>query len=59
MLCYGRYSGGSTVYHGIPGGNGARVIELKEGEKAFRSWIRLKEGKVINEFKFPSELIKK
>ena len=59
MLCYGRYSGGSTVYHGIPGGNGARVIELKEGEKAFRSWIRLKEGKVMNEFKFPSELIKK
>lgn len=59
MLCYGRYSGGSTVYHGIPGGNGARVIELTQGEKAFRSWIRLKEGKVINEFKFPSELIKK
>lgn len=59
MLCYGRYSGGGTVYHGIPGGNGARVIELAEGEKAFKSWIRLKEGKVINEFKFPSELIKK
>lgn len=58
MLCYGRYSGGTTVYHGIPGGNGARVIELVEGERKFRSWIRIKEG-VENEFTFPSELIKK
>ena len=58
MLCYGRYTGGSTVYHGIPGGNGARIIELTEGQRQFRSWIRIRDG-VINEFTFPSALIKK
>ena len=58
MLCYGRYTGGKTVYHDIPGGNGARIIELTEGERQFRSWIRLKGGQVINEFTYPSEWIK-
>ena len=58
MLCYGRFTGGQTVYHDIPGGNGARVIELTEGERLFRSWIRLKDGQVINDFTFPSEWIK-
>ena len=58
MLCYGRFTGGKTVYHDMPGGNGARVIELTEGERQFRSWIRLKGGKVINEFTYPSEWIK-
>ena len=58
MLCYGRFTGGKTVYHDMPGGNGARVIELTEGVRQFRSWIRLKDGKVINDFTFPSEWIK-
>ena len=58
MLCYGRYTGGKTVYHDIPGGNGARIIELTEGVRQFRSWIRLKDGQVINEFTYPSEWIK-
>ena len=58
MLCYGRFTGGKTVYHDMPGGNGARVIELTEGVRQFRSWIRLKDGKVINEFTYPSEWIK-
>lgn len=58
MLCYGRFTGGKTVYHDIPGGNGARVIELTEGVRQFRSWIRLKDGVVINDFTFPSEWIK-
>ena len=58
MLCYGRFTGGRTVYHDIPGGNGARVIELTEGVRQFRSWIRLKGGVVINDFTFPSEWIK-
>ena len=53
MLGYGRYTGGNTVYNDIPGGNGARVIELTEGERGFRTWIRLKGGKVINEVSFP------
>lgn len=58
MLCYGRFTGGKTVYHDMPGGNGARVIELTEGVRQFRSWIRLKGGQVINDFIFPSEWIK-
>ena len=58
MLCYGRFTGGKTVYHDMPGGNGARVIELTEGVRQFRSWIRLEGGKVINEFTYPSEWIK-
>ena len=53
MLGYGRYTGGNTVYNDIPGGNGARVIELREGERGFRTWIRLKGGKVINEVSYP------
>lgn len=55
MLCYGRYSGGNTVYNNIAGGNGARVIQLKQGEKKFRSWIRLHDGQVINTFLFPDD----
>ena len=58
MLCYGRFTGGKTVYHDMPGGNGARVIELTEGVRQFRSWIRLKEGQVIHDFTYPSEWIK-
>lgn len=49
LLCYGRFTGGKTVYHDIPGGNGARVIELTEGRRGLRTWIRLKGGKIINE----------
>ena len=56
MMCYGRYTGGSTVYHDVLGGNGARIIELTEGERSFRTWIRLKDGKVINEFSYPADL---
>ena len=58
MLCYGRFTGGPTVYHHIPGGNGARIIELTEGERQFRSWIRLEGGQVINDFTYPSKWIK-
>lgn len=55
LLCYGRFTGGKTVYHNIPGGNGARIIELTEGEHSFRSWIRLKGGKIVNEIAYPSD----
>lgn len=58
MLCYGRFTGGKTVYHDIPGGNGARVIELTEGVRQFRSWIRLKDGCTVNDFTFPTEWVK-
>lgn len=53
LMGYGRFTGGKTVYHDIPGGNGARIIELTEGSRTFDTWIRIKGGKVINEVRFP------
>ncbi len=53
LMGYGRFTGGKTVYHDIPEGNGARIIELTEGSRTFDTWIRIKGGKVINEVRFP------
>lgn len=55
LLGYGRFTGGATVYHDIPGGNGARVIELTEGAHSLRTWIRIKGQKVINEVNYPAD----
>ena len=55
LLAYGRYSGGNTVYNAIPGGNGARIIELTEGEKGFKTWIRIKDGQTINHINHPAD----
>ena len=59
MLSYGRYTGGSTVYHDIHGGNGARVFELTEGERAFRTWVRIKDGQILYDFNWPADLLRK
>mgnify|MGYP000389863468 CR=1 FL=1 len=58
MLCYGRFTGSKNTYWDIPGGNGARVIELEEGKRGFRSWIRMNDGRTINEFSFPEDYVK-
>lgn len=58
LLCYGRFTGGNTVYHDIPGGNGARIIEMAEGERGFRTWIRLAKGKIVNEVNYPKDFVK-
>lgn len=55
LMGYGRFTGGKTVYHDIPQGNGARVIELTEGSRDIHTWIRIKDGKVINEVNFPAD----
>lgn len=55
LLAYGRYTGGDTVYNNLP--NGARVIELTEGEKGFRTWIRTK-GSTEQNVKFPDSYLK-
>ncbi|MDR1524759.1 MAG: metallophosphoesterase family protein [Tannerella sp.] len=52
MLAYGRFSGGNNVYNNLKP-NGARVIELTEGERGFRTWIRLRGGEVIHDIKYP------
>lgn len=58
LLGYGRFTGGATVYHDIPGGNGARIIELCEGQRAFKSWIRLKNNKIVTPIDFPTDFVK-
>ena len=55
LMGYGRFTGGKTVYHDIPQGNGARVIELTEGSRDIHTWIRIKDGKVSNEVNFPAD----
>lgn len=56
LLAFGRYTGGDTVYNDLP--NGARVVELTEGERGFRTWIRTAAG-ATQETLFPSDYIKK
>lgn len=55
LLAYGRYTGGNTVYNNLP--NGARIIELTEGEKGFRTWIRTK-NHTEQEVIFPESFLK-
>ena len=55
LLAYGRYTGGNTVYNNLS--NGARIIELTEGEKGFRTWIRVKNHKE-QEVTFPESFLK-
>lgn len=56
-LAYGRYSGGNTVYNNL-GLNGCRVIELKENEKGFSTYIRLRGGEKIFPVDFPESFQK-
>ena len=57
LLAYGRYGGGNTVYNNLKP-NGARVIELTEGEYGFRTWIRLKGGQIIHDIHSPQFFLK-
>ncbi|MDA1193508.1 MAG: metallophosphoesterase family protein, partial [Candidatus Poribacteria bacterium] len=46
-LCYGRQIGvGTYGREGFP--RGARVIELTEGERSFKSWLRLEDGSRVD-----------
>jgi hypothetical protein len=47
-LCYGR-AGGYQTYgrEGFP--RGARVIELREGERGFATWMRLEDGSALRD----------
>lgn len=57
MLAYGRYTGGNTVYNNLS--NGARIIELTEGEKGFKTWIHLANNEIINRINYPTDVLKK
>ncbi len=58
FFLYGRFSGCDTVYNDLKP-NGARVIELTEGEEGFRSWIRLNGGEIIQNLQYPDDFIRK
>ena len=58
FFIYGRFSGCDTVYNDLKP-NGARVIELTEGEEGFRSWIRLNGGEIIQDLQYPDDFIRK
>ena len=47
-----RYSGCDTVYNDLKP-SGARIIELTSGSRSFRSWIRLSDGRVIQDLRYP------
>lgn len=56
LLAYGRFTGGPTEYTHLP--NGARVIELTEGSRTFRTWIRLANNEVQQLTTFPNDYSK-
>lgn len=53
LLCYGQFTGGKTTY--TDGRRGARVIELTEGKRGFKTWIRMSDGTVKNIINWPSD----
>lgn len=58
FFIYGRFSGCDNVYNDVKP-NGARVIELTEGQEGFRSWIRLYGGDIIQDLNYPDSFTKK
>lgn len=58
LLAYGRFSGGNTEYNHL-NCNGARVIEMKQGERSFKTWIRLRNGAVEQSTEFPKDYVNK
>jgi hypothetical protein len=57
-LGYGRFSGTATTYN--KGQHGARIIELNNtGNRNFKTWIRLRDGEIINNIQIPDDLNKK
>ena len=56
FLIYGRFSGCDTVYNDLKP-NGARVIELTEGETSFRSWIRIFGGQIDQDLRYPDDFM--
>jgi hypothetical protein len=57
-LGYGRFSGTKTTYVKEP--HGARVIEINNsGNRSFKTWIRLRDGKIIHETQIPDDFAEK
>jgi 3',5'-cyclic AMP phosphodiesterase CpdA len=56
-LAYGRFSGGKTTYGNLT--NGARVIELNDNVKGFKSWIYTTKNEVLDIVEFNGVELKK
>lgn len=54
-LAFGRCSGGENSYGDLP--DGGRVIVLKEGKRAFDTWIHEKGGNLVYKCSYPSSFI--
>ncbi len=52
-LGYGRFTGGKTTYTHME--NGARIIELTQGERSFRTYVRLRSGEIKDDVCFPAD----
>ncbi|WP_270090005.1 metallophosphoesterase family protein [Sphingobacterium sp. SYP-B4668] len=50
-LAYGCFSGSENTY--VRGKNGARIIEIKEGVRAFHTYIRESDGAILYKTDFP------
>ena len=55
LLGYGRYSGGNTVYNNLRAG--ARVIVMHKGERTFDTWLRLRDGSIVDPTVYPASYI--
>jgi hypothetical protein len=57
LLAYGRFSGGNTVYNDLDY-NGGRVIILRQDAREFETYVRLRNGDLIERVHYP-ELVRK
>ena len=55
LLAYGRFGGGNTEYNHLT--PGARIIILKEGRRAFDTYIRQIDGTVVNRSSYPASYV--
>lgn len=49
-LGYGRFSGDDTTYNNLR--PGVRIVELRAGERGFRTWIREDDGRLVDRARF-------
>lgn len=53
-LAYGRWSGGKTTYGDLQ--QGSRIVVLEKGKRQFKTWMRLRDGQVVDEIIFSDDL---
>jgi len=52
-LCYGRYTGGNSVYNHLP--SGARVFLIREDVPGFETWVREESDRVLHHVYFDGD----